>query len=113
MSDTPRTDAFIDSKYVAFDAMWIDFARRLERDLNREKSRRETDKKHPDTKRINWLGSAVEHFGRDIGFHWDHEDGFWFATFDRGTSGGIPLDSATKNKSVRAAIDAAMRESAP
>ena len=32
MSDTPRTDTFIAKDHVAWDGMWIDFARKLERE---------------------------------------------------------------------------------
>jgi hypothetical protein len=32
MSDTPRTASFCERPHVAWDAMWVDFARELERE---------------------------------------------------------------------------------
>ena len=63
MSDTPRTDAFLRRPHIAWDALWLEFARQLERELAAITAQRDELAEALKRQRENWenLPSGVDY----------------------------------------------------
>lgn len=78
-----------------------------------EQLQRELEAAKKDSERMDWLGArlAHPHYWQDLVFAWDHEDGIWLSTVERGEwqSVGTPLEVTSPKPTIREAIDAAAR----